>query len=97
MLPAGPIKTKLGIGTHVDSRSVLVTVKVKVMWCHLVNANKTPDRGLQGRDNRARSAINLRPEDEYLQLVNIILNVIQHSMPLMGLELIPVFKQSARE
>jgi len=31
-----PIKTKLGIGTQVDPRSVLV--KVKVMWCHLVNA-----------------------------------------------------------
>ena len=43
---AGPIKTKLGIGTHVDPRSVLVKVKVKVMWCHLVNANKTPHRGL---------------------------------------------------
>jgi len=57
------------------------------MWCHLVNANKSPDRGCksrenssakrdkygdrgpQGRDNRARSAINLRPEDGYLQLV----------------------------
>jgi len=55
---AWPIKTKLGIGTHVDPRSVLV--KVKVM-CHLLNANKTPDRGPQGRDNRACSAINLRP------------------------------------
>ena len=46
-----PIKTKLGIGTHVDPGSVLVKVKVKVkvMWCHLVNANKTPDRGPQGR------------------------------------------------
>jgi len=43
---AGPIKTKLGIGTHVDPGSVVV--KVKVMWCHLVNANKTPDRGSQG-------------------------------------------------
>ena len=43
---AGPIKTKLGIGTHVDPWSVIV--KVKVMWCHLVNANKTADRGLQG-------------------------------------------------
>ena len=27
----GPIKTKLGIGTHVDPRSVLVKVKVKVI------------------------------------------------------------------
>jgi len=43
---AGPIKTKLGIGTHVDSGSVLV--KVKVIWRHLVNANKTSYRGLQG-------------------------------------------------
>jgi len=42
---AGPIKTKLGIGTHVDQGSVLVKVKVKVMWCHLANANKTPYRG----------------------------------------------------
>jgi len=40
------IKTKLGIGTHVDPGSVLV--KVKVMWCHLANANKTPYRGPQG-------------------------------------------------
>jgi len=45
---AGPIKTKLGIGTHVDPGSVLVKVKVKVIWCHLVNANKTPYRGPQG-------------------------------------------------
>jgi len=36
---AGPIKTKLGIGTHVDPGSVLV--KVKVIWRHLANANKT--------------------------------------------------------
>jgi len=43
---AGPIKTKLGIGTHVDSGSVLV--KVKVIWRHLVNANKAPYRGPQG-------------------------------------------------
>ena len=45
---AGLIKTKLGIGTLVDPGSVSVKVKVKVMWCHLVNANKTPDRGPQG-------------------------------------------------
>jgi len=51
---AGPIKTKLGIGTHVDPGSVLVKVKVKVMWCHLANANKTPYRGPQGRDNSVR-------------------------------------------
>ena len=29
---AGPIKTKLGLGTHVDPRSVLVKVKVKVIY-----------------------------------------------------------------
>jgi len=29
---AGPIKTKLGIGTHVDPGSVLVKVKVKVIY-----------------------------------------------------------------
>jgi len=28
----GPIKTKLGIGTHVDPGSVLVKVKVKVIY-----------------------------------------------------------------
>jgi len=43
---AGPIKTKLGIGTRVDPGSVLV--KVKVIWRHLANANKTPYRGPQG-------------------------------------------------
>jgi len=83
---AGPIKTKLDIGTHVDPGSVLG--KVKVIWRHLANANKTllqrparaerirarstintVDRGPQGRDNRVRSAINLQPEDGYLQLV----------------------------
>jgi len=47
---AGPIKTKLGMGTHVDPDpgSVLGKVKVKVMWRHLANANKTPYRGLEG-------------------------------------------------
>jgi len=53
---AGPIKTKLGIGTHVDPGSVLV--KVKVMWCHLVNAHKTPDGPVRAERIRARSAIN---------------------------------------
>ena len=43
---AGPIKTKLGIGTHVEPGSVLG--KVKVIWRHLANANKTPYRGPQG-------------------------------------------------
>jgi len=49
---AGPIKTKLGIGTHVDPGSVLgkVKVKVKVIWRHLASANKTAYRGPQGRD-----------------------------------------------
>ena len=32
---AGPIKTKLGIGTHVDPGSVLVKVKVKVKVIYL--------------------------------------------------------------
>jgi len=40
---ARPIKTKLGIGTHVDPGSVLVKVKVKVIY-----------RGPQGRDNSVR-------------------------------------------
>jgi len=39
---AGPIKTKLDIGTHVDPRNVLVKVKVKVIY-----------RGPQGRGNRS--------------------------------------------
>ena len=51
---AGPIKTKLGIGTRVDPGSVLV--KVKVMWCHMVNANKTSDRGPQGPREFEREA-----------------------------------------
>jgi len=55
---AGPIKTKLGIGTHVDPGSVLgkVKVKVKVMWRHLANANKTPYRGPQGPRELEREA-----------------------------------------
>jgi len=52
---AGPIKTKLGIGTHVDPRSVLVKVKV-MWWCHLANANKTPYRGPQGPREFEREA-----------------------------------------
>jgi len=39
---AGPIKTKLGMGIHVDPVSVLGKVKVKVMWRHLAHVNKTP-------------------------------------------------------
>jgi len=57
---AGPIKTKLDIGTHVDPGSVLgkikVKVKVKVIWRHLVNANKTPYRGPQGLREFEREA-----------------------------------------
>jgi len=53
---AGPIKTKLGIGTHGDQRSVLGKVKVKVIWRHLVNANKTPYRGPQGPREFEREA-----------------------------------------
>ena len=59
---AGPITIKLGIGTHVDPGSVLVKVKVKVIWRHMANANNTPYRGPQGPRQ-------LRPEDGYLQLV----------------------------
>ena len=51
---AGPIKTKLGIGTDVDPGSVLV--KVKVIWRHLVNANKTPYKGPQGPREFEREA-----------------------------------------
>jgi len=55
---AGPIKTKLGIGTHVDQGSVFVKVKVKVkvIWRHLVNANKTHYRGPQGPREFKRKA-----------------------------------------
>jgi len=51
---AGPIKTKLGIGTHVDPGSV--SGKVKVIWRHLANANKTAYRGLQGPTEFEREA-----------------------------------------
>ena len=40
---AGPIKTKLGIGTHVDPGSVLVKVKVKVIYLY-VRYNRIHDR-----------------------------------------------------
>jgi len=59
---AGPIKTKLGIGTHVDPGSVLV--KVKVMWRHLANANKS-----KSRQNSSAKRDKSPPEDGYLQLV----------------------------
>jgi len=39
---ARPIKTKLGMGTHIDPGSVLGKVKLKVMWRHLANAKKIP-------------------------------------------------------
>ena len=53
---AGPIKTKLGMGTHVDPGSVLVT------WRRLAKAKKLltearkgrENRGPQGRDNSVR-------------------------------------------
>jgi len=54
---AGPIETKLGMGTHVDPGSVLGKVKVKVMWRHLANANKTPYRGPQGPKEFEREAL----------------------------------------
>ena len=56
---ACPIKTKLGklgMGTHVDPGSVLGKVKVKVMWRHLANGNKTPYRGPQGPTEFEREA-----------------------------------------
>jgi len=65
---AGPIKTKLGIGIRIDPGSVLVLTEAR-KGRENSSANNTADRGPQGRDNRARSAINLRPEDGYLQLV----------------------------
>jgi len=53
---AGPIKSKLDIGIHVDPGSVLVKVKVKVIWRHLANANKTSYRGPQGPTEFEREA-----------------------------------------
>jgi len=53
---AGLIKAKLGMWTHVDPGSVLGKVKVKVMWRHLANANKTPYRGPQGPRKFEREA-----------------------------------------
>jgi len=53
---AGLIKTKLGMGTHVDPGSVLGKVKVKVIWRHLANANKTPYRGPHGPGEFEREA-----------------------------------------
>jgi len=43
-------------GTHVDPGSVLVKVKVKVIWRHPANANKTPYRGPQGPREFEREA-----------------------------------------
>ena len=53
---AGPIKTKLGIGTHVYPGSVLGKVKVKVIWRQLANSNKTPYRGPHGPREFEREA-----------------------------------------
>jgi len=39
---AGPIKTKLGMATHVDAGSLFGKVKLNVMWRHLTNASKGP-------------------------------------------------------
>ena len=47
---ARPIKTKLGIGTHVDPRSVLVQVKVKVIY------RRRDNRSSAKRDTEARRA-----------------------------------------
>jgi len=51
---AGPIKTKLGIGTHVDPRSVLVKVKVNVIYlCVRYNRIHDSDTWQQQRNMRA--------------------------------------------
>ena len=57
------IKTKLGIGTHVDPGSVLG--KVKVIWRHLANANKSPYRGPQGPREFERKARYRGPKGLY--------------------------------
>jgi len=59
---AGPIMTKLGIGTHVDPGSVLGKVKVKVIWRYtwrmliklLTEARKGRDNSPQGQNNSGR-------------------------------------------
>jgi len=61
---AGPIKTKLGIETHVNPGSVLGKVKVKVIWHHLANANKTPYRGPQEPREFEREARYRGPKDK---------------------------------
>ena len=60
---AGPIKTKLGMGTHVDPGSVLGKVKVKVIWRHLANTNKTPYRGPRGPREFEREARKIRRKE----------------------------------
>jgi len=65
-------------GTHVVPGSVLVKDKVKVIWRHLVNANKTPYRGPQGPRQ-------LRPEDGYLQLVYSYMHYITLASRISGL------------
>jgi len=61
---AGLIKTKLGMGTHVDPGSVLrkVKVKVKIIWRHLANANKTPYRGPVATIERAARSSDRGPQ-----------------------------------
>jgi len=52
----GRSRPNLALGTHVDPGSVLGKVKVKVIWRHLVNANKIPYRGPQGPREFEREA-----------------------------------------
>jgi len=60
---AVPIKTKLGMETHVDPGSVLS--KVKVIWRHLANANKTPYRDPQWPTEFERKALRGRGPREF--------------------------------
>ena len=59
------------------------------------------DRGPQGRDNRARSTINLRPEDGYLQLVFTILleneyfPMSSRKLSLINLNLLPLVEDNS--
>jgi len=60
----GSVATTLRCGGILKSKLLLI-----YCWVRQWNNSDMTDRGPQGRDNRARSAINLRPEDGYLQLV----------------------------
>jgi len=66
---AGPIKTKLGIGTHVDPRSVLVKVNVKVIylcvWYNRIHDRKHHRKFMSAPPGEQRW--NMRPHCELIK------------------------------